>query len=262
MPPAARQPQGVVEKANHTAAQRWWRTLPDEVSAAEAQARLEVFCAAKTDTRRRVVDMVGTRATVAELAAAERLRPLPAVAFPATVTVGRTVRAQALVAFRGNRYSVPPELAGAKVGVTHRLGTATLDVVTASGTVLARHRRAPDGAGVTIRTDAHVTALERAALAAFDTARPHRRKQRIPPGPAARAAAAALSGGVAPAQVGPAAGRARSPRHDRGGPERLRRRRAAPPEPAITAVTAAGGRAGHGRAGARVSGAARHTWPP
>jgi hypothetical protein len=41
------------------------------------------------------------------------------------------VRAQVLVAFRGNRYSVPRELAGAKMMVTHRLAAATLDVVTA-----------------------------------------------------------------------------------------------------------------------------------
>jgi hypothetical protein len=137
---------------------------------------------------------------VAELAVTERLRPLPSVAFPATVSVERTVRAQALVAFRGNRYSVPPELAGSKVTVMHRLGASTLDVVTASGTVLARHRRAPDGAGVTVRTDEHVTALESAALAAFSTASPHRRKQRIPPGPGARAAAAVLLGQADPAR--------------------------------------------------------------
>ncbi len=193
-PPRRGNRKGVVEKANHTAAQRWWRSLPDDISLAEAQARLDVFCATKTDSRTRVIDQVGTRATVAELAASERLRPLPTVAFPATVSVTRTVRAQALVAFRGNRYSVPPELAGAKVTVTHRLGALTLDVVTAAGTVLARHRRAPDGAGVTIRTDEHVSALEVAALAAFSTAAPHRRKQRIPPGSGARAAAAVLRG--------------------------------------------------------------------
>jgi len=198
-PPRRGNRKGVVEKANHTAAQRWWRSLPEELSAAEAQARLEVFCATKTDSRTRVVDQVGTRMSVAELAATERLRPLPSVAFPATVSVDRTVRAQALVAFRGNRYSVPPELAGSRVTVTHRLGAVTLDVVTASGTVLARHHRAPDGAGVTVRTDEHITALETAALAAFSTAAPHRRKQRIPPGPGARAAAAVLLGQADPA---------------------------------------------------------------
>jgi hypothetical protein len=193
-PPRRGNRKVVVEKANHTAAQRWWRSLPDDISLAEAQARLDVFCAAKTDSRVRVIDDAGTRASVADLASAEPLRPLPPVAFPMTVSVERTVRAQALVAFRGNRYSVPPELAGAKVAVTHRLGAATLDVVSAGGTVVARHRRAPDGAGVSIRTDEHVSALEVAALAAFDTAKPHRRKQRIPPGAGARAAAAVLLG--------------------------------------------------------------------
>jgi hypothetical protein len=43
-----------------------------------------------------------------------------------------------------------------------------------------------------VRDGGHVTALEGAAMAAFTIAAPHRRKQRIPPGPAARAAAAAL----------------------------------------------------------------------
>ena len=55
--------------------------------------------------------------------------------------------------------------------------------------MIARHRLATDGAGVMIRDSGHVTALETAALAAFSTAAPHRRKQRIPPGPAAQAAA-------------------------------------------------------------------------
>ena len=50
----------------------------------------------------------------------------------------------------------------------------------------------PDGAGVTERTDTHVTALNTAALAAFSSSAPHRSKRRIPPGPDARAAADAL----------------------------------------------------------------------
>jgi len=37
-----------------------------------------------------------------------------------------------------------------------------------------------------------VIALDAAAMAAANTGRPHRRKERIPPGPAARAAAAEL----------------------------------------------------------------------
>jgi hypothetical protein len=63
-----------------------------------------------------------------------------------------------------------------------------------SGTIIARHTLATPGAGATVRDHGHVLALERAALAAFTTAAPHRSTQRIPPGPAARAAAATLRG--------------------------------------------------------------------
>ena len=183
----------MVEKANHSAAQRWWRTLPDEVTVAEAQARLDEFCATVGDTRDRV-DVDGNRCTVADLAGRERLAPLPAAAFPAQVSVHRVVSAQALVSFRGNRYSVPPELANGPVTVTHRLGSPVLAFVTDRGVTVALHHRAGDGTGATIRSEHHVTALNKAALAAFTTAKPHRRKQRIPPGPAARHAAQVLRG--------------------------------------------------------------------
>src|SRR5664279_4612904 len=116
-PPRRGNRKGVVEKANHTAAQRWWRTLPDDITVAAAQARLDEFCATIGDARDRV-DVDGNRCTVADLAARERLAPLPAAAFPAEVSVPRVVSAQALVSFRGNRYSVPPELAGGPVTVT------------------------------------------------------------------------------------------------------------------------------------------------
>ena len=96
---------------------------------------------------------------------------------------------QALVAFRGNHYSVPPGLAGTTLTVSHRLGELTLDVATASGTVLARHRREPDGAGVVVRDTVHVTALETAVLVAFSTGKPCHRKARRPPTPAALAQA-------------------------------------------------------------------------
>jgi transposase len=195
-PPRRGNRKGVVEKANHSAAQRWWRTLPDDVTALEAQARLDAFCASKGDTRQRVIDDQGTKVSVAELVAAERLRPVPAEAFPTTLQVTRTVRPQALVAFRGNRYSVPPELVGQSVTISHRLGGCSLDISStkASGqpVVLARHRRAADGAGVTVRTEGHVRALETAVLGAFTTAPPHRKKTRIPPGETARAAAEQL----------------------------------------------------------------------
>jgi hypothetical protein len=183
----------VVEKANHTAAQRWWRTLTDDTTPEQAQASLDRWCTLRGDTRMRPTS--DGKATVATVAAAEPLAPVPAP-FPAVLAVPRIASAQALVAFRGNHYSVPPELARAQITVAHRLGAPHIDLATASGStagiVIARHTLAPAGASATVRDTGHVQALERAALSAFTTAAPHRRKQRIPPGPAARAAAAAL----------------------------------------------------------------------
>jgi transposase len=190
-PPRHGNRKGTVEKANHTAAQRWWRTLPDDLSVTQAQASLDAFCARVGDSRVRTRD--GERTTVGALAELEPLAPLPP-AFPATVSVERVVSAQALVAFRGNRYSVPPGLAGATVTVSHRLGEYVLDIATPAGTVLARHRREPDGAGVVVRDTVHVHALETAVLAAFDAARPCARKARRPPTPAALAEAEHLRG--------------------------------------------------------------------
>ncbi|MBE1608155.1 Mu transposase domain-containing protein [Actinopolymorpha pittospori] len=188
-PPRRGNRKGVVEKANHTAAQRWWRTLPDELTPEQAQASLDDFCQLRADVRIRAT--ADGKASVAALANAEgeRLRPVPARPFPATITVQRLASAQALVAYRGNRYSVPPELAHATVTVSHRLGAHHLDIATTNGTVIAQHRLAIDGAGVMVRDHGHVHALNHAALTAFTDAAPHRRKQRIPPGPAARAAA-------------------------------------------------------------------------
>ena len=190
-PPRHGNRKGVVEKANHTAAQRWWRTLPDDVTVAQAQASLDRFCERVTDHRKRV-DAAGNRYTVADLAAAERLRPVPAAPPIAVITVERTATAQALVHYRGNRYSLPPELARTTVSVTHRVGGTTLAITTGNGVTVGVHPRRADGAGVTERTDTHVRALNTAALAAFSSSAPHRSKRRIPPGPDARAAADAL----------------------------------------------------------------------
>ena len=79
-PPRHGNRKGVVEKANHSAAQRWWRTLPDDITHEEAQASLDAFSATKGDSRRRVI--AGERATVAVHAARERLVAPPAP-FPA-----------------------------------------------------------------------------------------------------------------------------------------------------------------------------------
>ncbi len=183
--------KGVVEKNNHTAAQRWWRTLPDELTLEQAGASLDAFTASQ-DLRAREGE-AGTT-TSAVMAAAERLAPLPPVAFPVVVVEERTATRQALIDWRGNRYSVPPELAAARVTVRHRLGAAVIDITTPGGTVIARHRLAEPGLGVTIRDTGHVTALESIAMAASPPGRPHRRKERIPPGVDARTAAARLRG--------------------------------------------------------------------
>jgi hypothetical protein len=196
-PPRHGNRKGVVEKANHSAAQRWWRTLPDDTTWEAAQQGVDVL-AARMDTRRRVHD--GQPVTVGELAAAEPLRPVPVLPYPAELAVTRTVTAQALVAFRGNSYSVPPGLRGAVVTVTHRLGSDHLAIATAAGAVIARHRRALDGAGAVVRDSGHVRALDKAVLASFSAAPPCRRKERRPPSAAALAEAARLRGAPGPAE--------------------------------------------------------------
>jgi transposase len=190
-PPRRGNRKGVVEKSNHTAAQRWWRTLPDDVTVEEAQASLDRFCEVRGDARLRSSGVDG-RASVLTIAEREPLASVPTAPFPATITGQRTVSAQALVAWRGNFYSVPPELARAQVMVSQRLGVQHLDIATVGGIVIARHQLAPDGAGVMVRDHGHVIALEQLVLACHDTRRPHRKKERIPPGPAARAAAEVL----------------------------------------------------------------------
>jgi len=107
--------------------------------------------------------------------------------------VTRTESAQALVSFRGNRYSVPPGSAGTTVQISHRLGSATVDIA-AGAVVLARHHREPDGAGMLVRDAGHVVALERAVLAAFTDRAPCRAKVRRPPSAAALAEADRLRG--------------------------------------------------------------------
>jgi transposase len=190
-PPRRGNRKGVVEKANHAAAQRWWRTLADDATLPVAQAGLDQLCA-RLDERVRRRD--GARATVADLAAGEGLRPAPRTLFPAELALTRTVTPQGLVAFRGNSYSVPPGLGRTQVTVRHRLGADLLHVVTPGGAVIAAHRRAPDGAGQTIRDTGHVIALERTVLGAFTDAPPCRHKTRRPPSPAALAEARRLQG--------------------------------------------------------------------
>lgn len=177
--------KGSVEKSAHTIAQRWWRTLGDDVSVAAAQASLDRLCV-RLDRRRRTRDGVAT--TVGALADAEPLRVLPGP-FPALVEVERVVSNQARISFRGNQYSLPPGHGGTTVTVRHNLDATTLEIIDRHGRVLAHHLRAADGAGVVVAADEHVTALTRTVLAAFSDRQPCRPKTRRPPSTAALAEA-------------------------------------------------------------------------
>lgn len=189
--PRAANRKGAVEKANDSAAQRFWRTLGEDVTPEQAQTLLDRWCVQRGDVRVRWVDR--SKTTVASVAASEVLTPLPATPFPAVLEVERTVSAQALVAFEGNFYSVPPGHRGRRVLVRRQLGEQVIDIVTEAGITLARHRAEPRGAHVIARQEAHVIALEHAVLAATgDDRAPCRRKKRVPPSAQARAEAARI----------------------------------------------------------------------
>jgi len=132
--------------------------------------------------------------TIATRAEAEGLLGLPGTAFPAQLAVERVVGRSALVAFEGNRYSVAPGLVGQTVTVTARLGELYLEILSAAGRRVARHRRASAGAGQLVRTPEHAKLLEVAVLDAFTTDPPCRRKANRPPGDRALAEAARLGG--------------------------------------------------------------------
>jgi hypothetical protein len=159
----------------------------------EAQLSLDRFLAGPGDARERRMP-TGAKTTVGVLGDAEPLLGLPAAAFPATIEVARVVAANATVAFRGNRYSVPPGLTDVSVSLRHRLGASTVEIYSPAGGLLAEHRLAPPGAGSIVRSVEHHAALERVVLSAFSTERPCDRKANRPPGPEALAAAAALLG--------------------------------------------------------------------
>jgi hypothetical protein len=127
--------KGAVEKVNQTAAQRWWRTLGDDVTIEEAQASLDRFATCAATLGRGPTAY--RRSTVATVAATEPLATVPAAASPAIVPEKRTASRQALVGYRGNLYSVPPELAMATVTVTHSVGGQFIDIAT---TARGRHR--------------------------------------------------------------------------------------------------------------------------
>lgn len=186
-PPRRPQRKGVVEAAIKYVTRSWWRSAP-VAALGPAQADLDRWAVAVSDRRTR------PGGTIAELAAQEPLRPLPAAAFPALLEAERVVSRTALVAFEGNRYSVAPGLVGQTVTVRARLGELHLEIISAAARRVARHRRAPAGAGQVRQSAEHARLLEAAVLDAFTTARPCRRKPNRPPGDAALAEAARLRG--------------------------------------------------------------------
>lgn len=201
-PPRRGNRKGAVEAGVRFACGRWWRTLAAD-SPEAAQVSLDRFWATTGDARLRSPGRIedppadGGRPrwpTVAELADAEPLLALPAAVFPATIETEAAVDARATVAFRGNRYSVPPGLAAVTMLLRHRLGTNTLDVVSPAGVVVVTHPLAASGAGLIVRTPGHREALEKVVLGQFSTARPCDRKANRPPGQAALAERARLLG--------------------------------------------------------------------
>lgn len=190
-PPRRAQRKGVVEAAIRYLERSWWRSAQVNRSAG-AQASLDRWCVEVADQRRR------DGLTVAQRAAAEPLLALPPIAYPAELRVERVVSSSALVAFEGNRYSVPPTQVGARVTVLARLGEPTLRIVSAAGVLVATHRRLPAGAGQLVRLPVHQAALEQAVLAAFTTRPPCRRKANRPPSGEALALASEHAAGAVP----------------------------------------------------------------
>jgi hypothetical protein len=185
-PPRRGNRKGVVESRNHFLAQRWWRTA-DVADVAAAQVDLDRFCVRTADALPR------GETTVRVAARAEQLMTLPPAPYPVTVVAERRVDRAALVSFRGNQYAVSPGLVGRQVAVRHRVDDTEIEVVAPDGTVVARHRRAPDGAHAVVRTPEQRAELERVVLSSFTTAQPCVRKANLPPSEEARRLAGELA---------------------------------------------------------------------
>ncbi len=186
-PPYRPQRKGVVEKAIHYVAQRWWRTAT-VATVGQAQDSLDEFCVSVGDVRRR------GEVTVGDLADSEPLLELPLMPYPAEGALQRQVAANGLVSVWGNRYSVPPGVIGTQVTVRWRLGDPTISLFSAGGRLVATHRKVARGLGRTVRLPEHTAALENVVLAAFTTKRPCKPKPNRPPTAAALAIASGIRG--------------------------------------------------------------------
>jgi transposase len=186
--PARRaQRKGVVEAAIKYLTRSWWRTAAAATIGA-AQQGLDAWSVRVADRRKRPAGTVG------EIGGAERLRALPIAAYPAQIVVERKVSRAALAAFEGNQYSVPPAHAGKTLTVIAQVAEPVLRIVSTHGEIVAEHRRAPAGAGQTVRSAEHAALLQDAVLAAFTTKDACRRKPNLPPGDRALQELARLRG--------------------------------------------------------------------
>ncbi|MEV8093366.1 IS21 family transposase [Kitasatospora sp. NPDC085879] len=140
------------EERRAAAAGQHWRSVVDDLGPRAAQRILDRL-ARWSDERLPAGD--GAPSTTPALGA------LPPAPFPACVRTLRTVDQRGLVHFRGNRYAVPPDLAGALVEVRHRLDEPRLSITASSGAVIARHSLAPRGEGRTVADGGTVFVLER-----------------------------------------------------------------------------------------------------
>jgi hypothetical protein len=204
-PPRRGNRKGAVECGVKFMCGRWWRTMT-ATTIEDAQVSVDRFWSTTGDARLRPPGRYAEPATlsdgvrpvwptVGELAETETLMALPAVPFPATIEELHTVDDRATVAFRGNRYGVNPGLGGVELTLRQRLGTATMEIFSPAGALMASHRLAPPGAGSIIRTPDQRAALETVVLGQFSTSRPCDRKANKPPGPEAVAERAKLQGG-------------------------------------------------------------------
>jgi hypothetical protein len=174
-PPRRGNRKGVVESSVRFVSGRWWRTMTEN-TIEDAERSLDRFLETTGDARPRRRGQ--ERTSVGELADLEPLMSLPA-RDPATIEVERIVTANATVHYRGNRYSTPPGLSGSTVTLHQRLGGDCLEVRSVSGSLLASHRLAHDGAGMVVRDPSHSAALEKAVLSQFTTKRPCDKKAHV-----------------------------------------------------------------------------------
>ena len=189
-PPRRGNRKGAVESAVRFTCGRWWRTMtattPEEAQAVAGpvprRPRRRPTSAAPPPARRTDSRRAGD---------AEPLLALPAAAFPATIEVTRIVAANATVAFRGNRYSVPPGLTGVELHAAapararHRRDPLTRRRAAGRAPARAGRARAPSCAPPHTATPSRPPCCPRSR-----TARPCDRKANRPPGAAALAEAA------------------------------------------------------------------------